>query len=151
MPNNKEKNDVIVFGNDKNVYNMPGTNSSHSSGSWKAQLLQELSGKIDLDRLHFTGLIDYGTLSQLFRRSDLHCYFTRPYVVSWGVFQAAASGCRAPSVSRYASSASRNSASAPALFGLLLRPPTHRGMRYHTDTTRLQNRCRPTSTRCRRD
>ena len=83
---------VIVFGNDKNVYNMPCTNSSHSSGSWKAQLLEELSDKIDLKRLHFTGLVNYETLSRLFRRTDLHCYFTRPYVTSWAVFQAAASG-----------------------------------------------------------
>ena len=84
---------VIIFGADRIAYGMTAEQCSHPSGSWKAQLLQELSGKIDLDRLHFTGLIDYGTLSRLFRRSDLHCYFTRPYVVSWGVFQAAASGC----------------------------------------------------------
>ena len=84
---------VIVYGADRIAYGMTGEKCSHPSGSWKEQLLQELLGKLDLERLHFTGLIDYGTLSKLYRRSDLHCYFTRPYVVSWGVFQAAASGC----------------------------------------------------------
>ena len=84
---------VIVYGADRIAYGMTGEKCSHPSGSWKDQLLQELQGKLDLERLHFTGLIDYGTLSKLYRRSDLHCYFTRPYVVSWGVFQAAASGC----------------------------------------------------------
>ena len=80
---------VVVFGNDRSAY---GYNSSHESGSWKQQLLEELDGQLDGSRLHFTGLLTYGELVELFRRSDLHCYFTRPYVVSWGVFQAAACG-----------------------------------------------------------
>ena len=82
---------VIVFGNDRAPYSYP---SSHPSGSWKQYMLEELDGELDLNRLHFTGLINYGELIQLFRRSDLHCYFTRHYVVSWGVFQAAACGAR---------------------------------------------------------
>ena len=82
---------VIVFGNDRSAYSYP---SPHPSGSWKQYMLDELEGRLDLNRLHFTGLINYGELVQLFRRSDLHCYFTRPYVVSWGVFQAVACGAR---------------------------------------------------------
>ena len=82
---------VIVFGKDRSVYSYP---SPHPSGSWKQYMLEELEGNLDLNRLHFTGLINYGELVQLFRRSDLHCYFTRPYVVSWGVFQAVACGAR---------------------------------------------------------
>lgn len=84
---------VVVYGADRTAYGMTAERCSHPSGSWKEQLLQELAEGLDLRRLHFVGLIDYGTLSKLYRRSDLHCYFTRPYVVSWGVFQAAASGC----------------------------------------------------------
>ena len=57
-------------------------------------MLEELKDELDRDRLHFTGLLNYGELVQLFCRSDLHCYFTRPYVVSWGVYQAAACGAR---------------------------------------------------------
>lgn len=82
---------VIVFGKDRSAYSYP---SPHPSGSWKQFLLEELEGQLDLSRLHFTGLLNYGELVQLFRRSDLHCYFTRPYVVSWGVFQAVACGAR---------------------------------------------------------
>ena len=55
-------------------------------------MLDELKNQLDLSRLHFTGLLSYLDLVRLFQRSDLHCYFTRPYVVSWGVFQAAACG-----------------------------------------------------------
>ena len=82
---------VIVFGNDRLAYSYA---SPHSSGSWKQFLLEELKDQLDLSRLHFTGLLNYGQLVQLFRRSNLHCYFTRPYIVSWGVFQAAACGAR---------------------------------------------------------
>ena len=82
---------VIVFGNDRSAYSY---SSPHPSGSWKQYMLEQLDGELDLNRLHFTGLLNYGELVQLFRRSNLHCYFTRPYVVSWGVFQAAACGAR---------------------------------------------------------
>lgn len=84
---------VIVYGADLIAYGMTAHQCSHPSGSWKAQMLDELKGVIDLSRIHFTGLITYEALSKLYRRTNLHCYFTRPYVVSWGVFQAAASGC----------------------------------------------------------
>ena len=82
---------VIVFGNDRSAYSY---DSPHPSGSWKEFMLEELQDELDLNRLHFTGLLTYGELVQLFRRSNLHCYFTRPYVVSWGVFQAAACGAQ---------------------------------------------------------
>lgn len=83
---------VIIYGADLIAYGMTADQCSHPSGSWKNQMLEELEEKLDLNRIHFTGLISYSALSKLYRRSDLHCYFTRPYVVSWGVFQAAASG-----------------------------------------------------------
>lgn len=37
------------------------------------------------------GAVQYRSLLQ---RSTLHCYFTRPYVTSWSLFEAAASGAR---------------------------------------------------------
>ena len=82
---------VVVAGDDRVAYSY---RSEHPSGSWKQQLMEELKDNLDLTRLHFPGLINYGELQKLFQRSDLHCYFTRPYVISWGLFQAAASGCQ---------------------------------------------------------
>lgn len=82
---------VVVAGNDRLAYSYP---SSHPSGSWKQQMLHELADQLDLNRLHFVGLLQYGELVQLMQRSDLYCYFTRPYVVSWSVFEAAACGTR---------------------------------------------------------
>ena len=82
---------VVIAGRDQVTYSY---HSPHPTGSWKNQMLKELRGQLDLSRLHFTGLLNYGELVQLYRRSDLHCYFTRPYVLSWSVFEAAATGAR---------------------------------------------------------
>ena len=80
---------VVIAGNDRVAYSYP---SIHPTGSWKQQMLLELSDQLDLNRLHFVGLLQYIELAQLMQRSDLYCYFTRPYVVSWSVFEAAACG-----------------------------------------------------------
>ncbi len=82
---------VVVAGRDRVVYSY---RPNHPSGSWKQALLEELESQLDLARLHFTGLVNYGDLKRLFWRSDLHCMFSRPYVISWGLFQAAACGAR---------------------------------------------------------
>ena len=82
---------VVVAGRDRVAYSY---RPNHPSGSWKQALLEELDGQLDLERLHFTGLVNYGELKQLFWRSDLQCMFSRPYVISWGLFQAAACGAR---------------------------------------------------------
>lgn len=83
--------EVVVFGRDRSAYSY---RSKHPSGSWKQAMLEELGAELDQSRLHFPGLVSYQQLAQLLCRSDLHCFFTRPYVVSWGVFNAAACGAR---------------------------------------------------------
>ncbi|BEV35476.1 glycosyltransferase [Synechococcus sp. M16CYN] len=82
---------VVIAGNDRVVYSH---HSAHPSGSWKQQMLKELSDQLDLKRLHFVGLLPYRDLAKLMQRSNLYCYFTRPYVVSWSLFEAAACGTR---------------------------------------------------------
>ena len=82
---------VVIAGNDRVAYSY---RSAHPSGSWKQQMLEELSDQLDLSRLHFVGLLQYQQLEMLMQRADLYCYFTRPYVVSWSVFEAAACGAR---------------------------------------------------------
>src|SRR5262249_45558724 len=47
----------------------------------------------DLSKFHFLGLIPAQDLATLFSLSDLHIYLTVPYVVSWSMLQAMASGC----------------------------------------------------------
>ena len=79
---------VIVVGQDRQAYSYP---PSDQISSWKHFMLEELKDQLDLNRLFFPGLLPYGQLAKLLRRSNLHCYFTRPYVVSWSFYQAVAS------------------------------------------------------------
>jgi glycosyltransferase involved in cell wall biosynthesis len=47
----------------------------------------------DLSRFHFLDRIPLDELATLFNLSDLHFYLTVPYVLSWSLIQAMASGC----------------------------------------------------------
>lgn len=80
---------VVIAGRDRVAYSYAAP--SHS-GSWKEHLLAELGPFNGRERVHFTGLIPYGQLRALLQRTDLHVYFSRPYVTSWSLFEAAACG-----------------------------------------------------------
>ena len=82
---------VVVAGNDRVAYSY---RAPTHGGSWKQHLLAELDGQLDLARLHFTGSLNYSDYIRMIQRSDLHVVFSRPYVTSWGLFQAAACGAR---------------------------------------------------------
>ena len=47
-----------------------------------------------LDRVHFLGSLPLLAYRDLLRRSNLHCYFTRPYVLSWSFLESMFTGCR---------------------------------------------------------
>ena len=61
--------------------------------SWRQQLLDEVGDAIDLSRVHFLGRIDYDDYRALLKRSDLHVYLTYPFVASWSLREALATGC----------------------------------------------------------
>lgn len=82
---------AVIAGADRRAYSHDAP--SHG-GSWKQLLIAELREQLSLDRVLFTGLLDYTDYRALMWRSDLHCYFTRPYVTSWSLFEAAACGAR---------------------------------------------------------
>lgn len=80
---------VVVAGQDRVAYSYP---PSLQEPSWKQALLAELGDFAGLQRLHFTGSLNYRDYRLLLCRTDLHVYFSQPYVTSWGLFQAAACG-----------------------------------------------------------
>jgi len=82
---------VVIAGADRRAYSYDAP--SHD-GSWKQHLLAELGDTLPHERVLFTGLLNYDDYRSLLWRSDLHCYFTRPYVTSWSLFEAAACGAR---------------------------------------------------------
>jgi len=56
-------------------------------------MLEELGTRIDPDRVHFLGQIDYQSYLKLLRVSSVHTYLTYPFVLSWSFIEALASGC----------------------------------------------------------
>jgi len=80
---------VVVVGGDDVSYGSPPPPQS----TYRAQMLEELGSKIDPDRVHFTGQIDYGDYLSLLQVSSAHVYLTYPFVLSWSFIEALASGC----------------------------------------------------------
>ena len=80
---------VIIAGRDRAAYSY---SAPIASGSWKEYMLSFISDSCDTSRIFFTGLLPLSEYRQLLWRTNLHVYFSRPYITSWGLFQAAACG-----------------------------------------------------------
>lgn len=79
---------VLVGGED------PGYGAAPPDGrSWKQVMLQELDGRLDPARLHFTGRLPYAQFLALLRVSRVHAYLSYPFVLSWSLLEAMATGC----------------------------------------------------------
>lgn len=78
---------VVVAGADAVFYSArpPG-------GSYKEGALAVID-ETDRARVHFTGLLPQEVLRDLLRRSTVHVYLTIPYVLSWSILEAMATGC----------------------------------------------------------
>jgi glycosyltransferase involved in cell wall biosynthesis len=79
---------VVIVGGDGVSYGAPPV-----QGTWKDVMLAELDGQIDLQRVVFPGRIDYDVYVRMLQRSDAHIYLTYPFVASWSLREALATGC----------------------------------------------------------
>jgi glycosyltransferase involved in cell wall biosynthesis len=61
---------------------------------WKTFMLAELTGRLDLSRVHFLGKISYHDYLNLLNISRVHLYWTTPFVLSWSFLEAALSGLK---------------------------------------------------------
>lgn len=59
---------------------------------WKAKMLDELSGQLDLSRIHFLGRVAYADYLAALQVSRVHCYLTYPFVLSWSLTEAMSAG-----------------------------------------------------------
>ncbi len=78
----------IVGGDDVSYGSRP-----RRGGSWREVMLKEVGEQIDLSRVHFLGKIAYDDHLTLLKRSDAHIYLSYPFVASWSLREALASGC----------------------------------------------------------
>jgi glycosyltransferase involved in cell wall biosynthesis len=61
--------------------------------TWKSVALEELAGQLDLDRVHFVGRLPHARMLDALAISAAHVYYTYPFVLSWSLLEALASGC----------------------------------------------------------
>jgi len=78
----------VVVGQDRVCYG--GDQEVTGQQSFKNWVLAQ--DAYDLSRFFFTGLLPPADLAQLFALSDLHIYLTVPFVLSWSLMNALASG-----------------------------------------------------------
>ncbi len=79
---------VVILGGDGVSYGTPPP----AGGSWRASLLAEIAGRIDLKRVHFLGWQPEARFRALMQVTRVHCYLTVPFVLSWSLLQAMAAG-----------------------------------------------------------
>jgi glycosyltransferase involved in cell wall biosynthesis len=85
----RPKAHIVIVGGDAVSYSPrlpPGQ-------TYRSRMLRELEGRIDLSRASFLGRIPYAQYLALLRRSAVHVYLTYPFVLSWSLLEAMASGC----------------------------------------------------------
>ncbi len=80
---------AVIVGTDEIFYSA----KPKTAATFKQEMLAELSGKLDLSRIHFTGWLDTARYLAVLQASSAHVYFTRPYVLSWSLMEAMAAGC----------------------------------------------------------
>lgn len=77
---------IIIAGSDKAYYS-----PSPEEGTYKDIMLKELD--LDLNRIHFVGIISFVDYIHLLQISSVHVYSTYPYILSWSILNAMAIGC----------------------------------------------------------
>ncbi|MGZ3183968.1 MAG: glycosyltransferase [Telluria sp.] len=79
---------VVIAGGDGNSYSYGAPDGK----SWKAHMLGEVGARLDLSRVHFTGVLPYRHYAALLAVSKVHAYLTTPFVLSWSFLEAAMAG-----------------------------------------------------------
>jgi glycosyltransferase involved in cell wall biosynthesis len=78
---------AIVVGENRVAYgkNLP------DGKTYKELMLEKLD--LDLQKIHFTGLLPYHEYLQVLQASSAHIYLTRPFVLSWSMLESMSTGC----------------------------------------------------------
>ena len=78
---------VVIVGENRVAYGRTLPNGK----TYKDLMLEKVP--LDLNRVHFTGLLPYPEYLQVLQASSAHLYLTRPFVLSWSMLEALSAGC----------------------------------------------------------
>ena len=78
---------TLIVGGDEVSYGGPPKDAAH----WREKMLSEVA--LDPQRTHFLGKLPYNTYRRVLQVSAAHVYLTYPFVLSWSMLEAMASGC----------------------------------------------------------
>jgi glycosyltransferase involved in cell wall biosynthesis/DNA-binding CsgD family transcriptional regulator len=84
--------EVIIVGGDKVSYGGRPTDAIN----WRIKMLREVLKNhpgIALDRVHFLGHLPYEIYQVILQISAVHIYLSYPFVLSWSLLEAMATGC----------------------------------------------------------
>lgn len=82
--------DVLLIGRDNvEVYGGALPNGE----TWKGKMLAEVGDRLDMNRVHFTGVLDHAEMVKAMSISTAHVYYTYPFVLSWSLVEAMACEC----------------------------------------------------------
>jgi glycosyltransferase involved in cell wall biosynthesis len=79
---------VILVGGDAVSYG-----ARLDRGTWRERMIDEIAPRTDMSRVHFAGRVAYETYVKILQRSEAHVYLTYPFVASWSLREAMATGC----------------------------------------------------------
>jgi glycosyltransferase involved in cell wall biosynthesis len=81
---------VLVIGEEKTR----GYGAAAPGGrTWKQVFFEPLAGGLDPSRVHFLGRVAHARMLAALRLSTAHVYYSYPFVLSWSLIEAMASGC----------------------------------------------------------
>lgn len=78
---------AIIVGGDEVSYGQKPSDAPN----WREKMLREV--QLDATRTHFMGKVPYDVYRKVLQVSSAHIYLTYPFVLSWSMLEAMASGC----------------------------------------------------------
>jgi glycosyltransferase involved in cell wall biosynthesis len=67
--------------------------STPAGQSWKDVFMGEVADNLDLDRVHFAGVLSYNEYLKVLQISSVHVYLTYPFILSWSMLEAMSAAC----------------------------------------------------------
>lgn len=80
---------VVIVGQDIPSYGP----APKDEDNWRIKYLKEQEGRLDLNRIHFTGTLAYADYLKVLQISRAHVYLTYPFILSWSMLEAMSAGC----------------------------------------------------------